>query len=157
VPSSTSTTIAGTTTTTLGPTIQVQPATVVAGSSTVVSGGGFPPGSQLQVNLFSNSVLLGTTTANSLGQYQVSVTVPSGTAPGVHTVVVSTASGTQQAQTTLTVVAPTTSTTAGSLSLTGANVRGPGVLALLLVGAGILSLAVTWRRRPAGWTLRRRR
>jgi hypothetical protein len=124
----------------------------------VVSGTGFPPGSQLNVDLFSTGVLVGKTTANSLGDYQVTVTIPANTIPGTHTLVVSTSTSTLQVQTTVIVTAATTTTTVGgALSFTGANLRGPGILALLLVLAGVISVAVTWRRRPADWPIRRRR
>jgi hypothetical protein len=122
-----------------------QPDSLPAGQMTVVSGGGFPAGSQLDVNLFSNGVLLATTTADSAGRYQVSVTVPAGTVPGTHTLVVSTPSGTPAAQTLLIVTA------APVLSFTGADIRGPTTLAALLVIAGLFAIVVTWRRRPIDW------
>ncbi|MDQ1358093.1 MAG: hypothetical protein QOG44_2466, partial [Acidimicrobiaceae bacterium] len=167
VPTTTSTTTTSTTTTTTlppptttttsttagaGPSAHVSPSTVEAGDTTVVSGGGFPGGSQLHLTLFSDPVLLATTTANALGGYQATVTIPAGTAPGTHTVVVSTTTGTTQAQTTLTVTAASGSATPaptepGALSFTGADVRGPSAAALILLVLGFVTLAAS-RRRP---------
>jgi hypothetical protein len=66
--------------------------------------------------------------------------------------VVSTAIGTTQAQTTLTVTAEfrsaTTATTEpGALSFTGADVRGPSVTAVILLVLGFVTLAASRRRR----------
>jgi hypothetical protein len=152
---STTTTTTGTTSTTVegsGPTAQARPSVVPAGQTTLVSGSGFPGGSQLSLTLFSNPVLLATTTANALGDYQVTVTIPATTTPGTHTVVVSTTTGTIQARTTLTVTSPSSATTAstipGALSFTGADVRGSSTVALILLVLGLVTLAGTRRRRP---------
>lgn len=130
------------------------PDVVAAGQPSLVSGAGFPAGSQLVVKLFSDPVLLATTIADSLGNYRVAVTIPAGTTPGTHTLVVAPASGTPQAQTAITVTAAaaaagaTTTTTIASLSLTGGNIQGPGLVAIALVLTGLALLVVTWRRRP---------
>jgi hypothetical protein len=125
---------------------------VPAGQATVVSGGGFPAGSALQINLFSTPVLLATTTADRLGNFQATVTIPAATVPGVHTIVVAAASGSPSAQTSITVTVAaaagtTTSTTVAALSFTGANSRGPGLVGLGLTLAGAAMVIVTWRRR----------
>ena len=122
----------------------------------MVSGGGFPGGSQLHLTLFSDPVLLATTTANALGGYQVTVTIPADTPLGTHTVVVSTTTGTTQAQATLTVTAEsgsasgsatTVTTEPHALSFTGADVRGQGATALILLVLGFVILVAS-RRRP---------
>jgi hypothetical protein len=118
----------------------------------VVSGGGFPAGSTLQINLFSTPVLLATTTADGLGNFQATVTIPAATVPGLHTIVVAPASGSPSAEATITVTvaaaaATTTSTTVAALSFTGANSRGPGLVGLGLTLTGLAMVIVTWRRR----------
>jgi hypothetical protein len=86
------------------PNVQANPSTLPAGKPTVLTGGGFPSGANLLATLFSNPVLLGTTTADSLGNYRMTVNIPGDTVPGIHTIVVSTMSGPAlQAQTTVTV------------------------------------------------------
>ncbi len=158
---STTTAITGTTTTTAGstttaaagPTVQANPFVVAAGQSTTVAGRGFPGGSNLLVTLFSNPVLLGTTTADQAGNYAVTVTVPASTTPGAHTLVVAPSSGSPQAQTAVTVTAAVAATTAttGTLSFTGADIRGWGAVALMLMLAGLLSVGATRRRRRFDW------
>jgi len=76
------------------------------GDTTTVSGSGFPPGGPLLLQLFSDPVTLGTTTADAAGAFRVVVTIPIGTPAGVHTVVVTGPGGVPQAQAALTVTAP---------------------------------------------------
>jgi hypothetical protein len=118
----------------------------------VVNGGGFPPGSPLDVTLFSTPVLLGRTTADAAGNYRVVVAIPAGTELGLHAVVVSVHGGAPQAQTSLIVSAspvaeapePTNPTVpAGTLSFTGSDVRGPASLALALLLLGLLMIGAT--------------
>jgi 5'-nucleotidase len=152
-----------------GPTAQVTPQQVVAGQPVQVAGGGFPAGSSLVEQLFSDPVVLGATTADAAGNYRATVTIPLGTTPGTHTLRVSVVGGTATAAATLLVTAPVpapASPGAGTLSRTGADVAGPARLAFALVvlGAGLVGL--TWagtdlsvpafgRRRRTTWPRRR--
>jgi hypothetical protein len=149
--STSSTTPSSTSTTVAGPTVQANPSTLAAGQSTVVSGKGFPGGSVLSLTMFSNPVTLGTTTADSTGSFQVTVTVPATTAPGTHTLVVATADAARQAQTSLTVTGTTSGTTVttapATLSFTGSNLRESTLLAIFLFAAGLAAVSGTRRRR----------
>jgi hypothetical protein len=98
-----------TTTTGVGPTAQADPSVVEAGQQTTVFGSGFPPNTVLEVILFSDPLLLATTTTDAAGSYRVVVTIPIGTTPGSHQIVVR--GGGLQATTTVTVVTPTSPTT----------------------------------------------
>jgi 5'-nucleotidase len=148
-----------------GPTAQVTPQQVVAGQPVQVSGGGFPAGSSLVEQLFSDPVVLGTTTAEAAGNYRATVTIPLGTTPGTHTLRVSVVGGTATAAATLVVTAPAS---AGTLSRTGADVAGPAHLALALLVGGAGLVGVAWagtdlpvpafgrrRRWRSGWPRRR--
>jgi probable HAF family extracellular repeat protein len=66
----------------------VTPAVVDPGSPIAIGGGGFDPGSQVGAFLFSDPVLLGVADVGGDGAFSIEVTVPLGTTPGVHTVVV---------------------------------------------------------------------
>lgn len=61
---------------------------LVVGKSIEVDGTGFEPGTPLSVELHSDPVVLGTATADAAGAFTLSATVPAGTKPGKHTVVV---------------------------------------------------------------------
>ncbi len=154
-PGSTTTSTApppGSTTTSTAPvgtgrTASVNRSQVVAGEQVTVSGSNFPPTSPLDVTMFSNPVRLGSTTSDGAGRYSVTVTIPVGTAPGVHDIVVS--GGGAQASTRITVVtrgagpAPQ-----GFLARTGSNPESLIWLALLgvVLGATFLTYPGTGRR-----------
>lgn len=112
-----------------------------------MSGSGFPPGSPLQAELFSDPVLLGTTTADAAGSFRLTVTVPLNTTPGAHTLRVSVVGGTLKAETTLTVAAPAAvQPRTQVLSRTGgAFARAARAAAALVVG-GFFLVGLTWRR-----------
>jgi hypothetical protein len=112
------------------PTANVSQPTVVAGAQTTVFGDGFPASTNLNLNLFSDPVFLASTTSDAAGHYSVVVTIPAGTAPGVHQIAVT--GGGSQATTSVTVVAPTSTNV---LVRTGSNVRG-------LLRAGAIAIAV---------------
>ena len=63
--------------------------TPTAGGTMTISGGGFAPGASLTIVLHSDPVVLATATADPNGAYSVTVTIPAGTTPGTHQIVVS--------------------------------------------------------------------
>ena len=143
--------------------MQVSPQQAAAGESVTLSGGGFPPGSPLQAELFSDPVLLGTMSADSAGNYRRTVVIPLGTTPGFHTIRVSVVGGTLQAETTIFVTAPVTplvvaQTTGASLSRTGAEVVAPARVAVALVALGAVLVGLSWKGRSLKpWPPPRRR
>ncbi|MEA2715954.1 MAG: hypothetical protein QOI99_271 [Actinomycetota bacterium] len=158
VPPSTTTTVpsvpTGTTSPPVaGPTISVTPRTVVAGQDVTVSGSGFPAGRPIDILLFSTPVLLGTTAADGSGSFRATVTIPVGTAPGTHSVVAAVRGGGPQAETALTVVAPSEQLRAataapaaaarGVLSRTGSDLSFPAQLASVLMVVGLLLVGGT--------------
>ena len=72
-----------------GPSPTSTTVTPVAGGTVTLSGEGFMPGATLTIQLFSTPVLLATTTADADGNYLIVVTIPPGTSPGSHEIVVS--------------------------------------------------------------------
>lgn len=117
------------------PTISVTPSagSVEAGDSIGVTAEGFQPGEQVTVVLHSTPVLLTTVTADAQGRVNTKVTIPSGTAVGSHTLVVTGATG-------ATGSAPITVLAAGTLSGTGFDaVTEAGIaLALLIMGGALV-------------------
>jgi hypothetical protein len=136
-----------------GPTISVTPRTVVAGQDVTVFGSGFPAGRPIDILLFSTPVLLGTTAADGSGSFRATVTIPVGTAPGTHSVVAAVRGGGPQAETALTVVAPSEQLRAataapaaaarGVLSRTGSDLSFPAQLASVLMVVGLLLVGGT--------------
>jgi primary-amine oxidase len=133
-----------------------------------LTGAGFPPGSLLAADLFSDPVRLGTTVADASGRYRMVVTVPLGTRPGLHTIRVHVVGGTAFAATSLLVTAPPVAlraAQAATLSRTGADFTRRAGLAFVLMVAGFVLVGLAWNdRRPAGlagrrsaWPDRRRR
>jgi len=192
VPSSTSTTrvpsSTSTTSTTVAPTIcdtpgtatdpapkaQASPSSVQAGADTSVTGSDFTPGESLDIDLCSSPVSLGRVTADASGAVSSTVTIPSGTALGAHTIVVSNASLSRVARVSITVVAATggggtggggtggggggTGTGGGGrpLARTGADVARFGWLAGLMLLLGLwLVRAARYERYAAPWNRRR--
>jgi hypothetical protein len=133
--------------------VQATPQQVAAGDSVTLTGSGFPPGAPVQAELFSDPVLLGTTTTNAAGSFRLTVVIPLDTAPGLHTVRVSVVGGTAFAVTTLFVTAPvraatvqgSEAVTVATLTRTGSDVGGPARLALALVVAGFVLVGLAWR------------
>ena len=64
----------------------VVPRCVRAGDPVLVTGGGFAANTPLSVYLFSQPSLIGTVTSDAAGNFRVVITIPAGTAPGVHTI-----------------------------------------------------------------------
>ena len=132
-----------------------------------MTGRGFPPGEPLVAELFSDPVQLGTTVADASGRFQMVVTVPLGTSPGLHTLRVRGIDGAPFADTSLLITAPAASlqVAQGFLSRTGADFTRRAGLAFVLMVAGFVLVGLAWNdRRPAGlagrrsaWPDRRRR
>jgi len=94
-----------------------------------------------------SSVTLGSTTANAAGQFSASLTIPSGTDPGVYTVT-ATSGGDVLAVVTIRVAAA--SGGIGDLPFTGGNVLpGLAIGASLIVAGGLLLLSLKRRRSAA--------
>jgi len=164
----TSTTV-GPTTTTLAPVVQMNN-TVTAGQAVTINGTDFVARASLVIQLSSTSGTLATPTADSSGAFQANVTIPATISPGTHTITVSQADGSDQAQFLITVAAAgatgTTTTTltstamtsttgvAPALGVTGTDSRRWSAAALALVGLGLLLLAAGW---PAKGDILRRR
>ena len=71
----------------LAPTVSTT--TPTAGGTMAISGNGFAAGATLTVTLHSDPVVLATVAADAGGAYSVVVTIPAGTTPGTHQIVVS--------------------------------------------------------------------
>ena len=93
--------------------------------------------------LAQGTTTLGSTTADSEGNFRATLTIPSSLAPGVYTLI-ATSGGEVLSTATIRVLAATT----GGLAFTGSNV-GPGLAVGvgLIVAGGLLLLAVRRRRR----------
>ena len=110
--------------------------TVTPGGTIAVSGKGFRAFENVAVWLYSTPVQLGTLTANAQGAISGRFTVPAGTPPGIHHVVLIDSAGLELISQTITIVA--------ALSLTGTEITaGWFGLAFLLIGG--LALAFTAR------------
>ena len=140
------------------PSAQASPSSVEAGQDTDLTGTGFIPGEVLDLNLCSTPVGLGTATVDPTGGFLATVTIPGATTTGPHTIVVSSADGSQLATASLTVVAPstggtgTTTVTGGGSGLvrTGAAIARMAALAAmaLILGLGLVCAARHRRRWP---------
>jgi hypothetical protein len=143
-----------------GPALQVTPQQVTAGDPVTITGSGYPPGAPVQAELFSDPVLLGSTTTDAAGTFRLTVGVPRDTPPGFHTLRVSVVGGTVAAETTISVSAPAAvqqaqvqavqqpGGTAG-LSRTGADTAGIAGAAVILVVTGVVLVGLGWRPRPS--------
>jgi len=130
------------------PSVTTNTSSVGSGGSLTVTGSSFVPGETITLDLHSTPVTLGTTAADGTGAFSATVTIPSGTAPGGHTIVVTGASG-DSASTAITLVGSiATSGATPALAFTGADlaaVSAVGAVALALGGM----LVLTGRRRKA--------
>lgn len=124
-----------------------------------MNGQGFPPGGPLVAELFSDPVQLGTTVADASGRFQMVVTVPFGTSPGLHTLRVRGVDGTPFADTSLLITAPAAAlqvAQSGTLSRTGGDFTRRAGLAFVLMAAGFVLVGLACNdRRPAGLAARR--
>jgi hypothetical protein len=130
-----------------------------------VTGSGFPANSPLAAELRSDPVQLGTTVADASGRFRIVVTIPLGTAPGLHTIRVREVNGIAFADASVLVTAPAVAGAqviqggvqqARALSRTGGDFTRRAELALVLMAAGFGLVALAWNdRRPVGLAGRR--
>lgn len=122
------------------PIVTTNTSTGSPGGSLLVTGNNFVPNEGITLLLHSTPVTLGTTTADSIGTFSITVTIPTNTSPGVHQIVAAGATG-DSATTTLTVEGTVPVAATSGLAFTGADVAavsGIGALALALGGVLIL-------------------
>ncbi len=156
-------------TSTTSPTAAVSPTSVAPGDHTDVSSQGFKPNESVDITLCSTPVKLTTVSSDPAGDVKATVTIPSGTAVGSHTVVISNASLSRIATATLTVAAAsdggggggtTGSGTGGALSRTGADSARMVWFAGLALLLGVCLLRASrirrWPSSSAPWNRRRR-
>ncbi|HET6395079.1 MAG TPA: LPXTG cell wall anchor domain-containing protein, partial [Blastococcus sp.] len=126
---------------------------VVAGKTMTVTGSGYMPGSTVTVLIYSAPQVLTTTVADSGGNFSVTVTVPAGLAPGVHTLVAYgyDDNGLERVTTlSVTVSAAGTATVTGAkLANTGADVTIPALGGIATLGLGAGLIVISRRRRTA--------
>ncbi|GAA2953729.1 SGNH/GDSL hydrolase family protein [Microbacterium schleiferi] len=125
---------------------------VTQGGQVVLSGGGFGPNETVQIELHSTPVVLASIPASATGTFSTTLTIPTGTAPGSHTLVARGLSSDREFST------PITVTASGSSSGGGASVLAEGGMdasALQLVGLTAL-LGTTLLAGGAVLVLRRR-
>jgi hypothetical protein len=141
--------------------VTASPGQVAPGQLVTLSGSGFPAGGNLQEQLFSTPVQLGTTRTDGRGRFRTSVRIPVGTTPGIHTIRVSVIGGNQVAETTVVVTsppAPLLPLRIGSLVRTGTDIARPTGLAVALVLFGAALVGLEGRGDgPLGLVLARRR
>jgi len=125
---------------------------VTQGGQVVLSGGGFGPNETVQIELHSTPVVLASIPASATGTFSTTLTIPTGTVPGSHTLVARGLSSDREFST------PITVTASGSSSGGGASVLAEGGMdasALQLVGL-IALLGTTLLAGGAVLVLRRR-
>lgn len=115
------------------------PATAAPGGTIQIDESGFVPGEDVPVVLYSTPTVLATLTASATGQVQGTVTIPAGTTPGTHTLVLYGQSTTKAATITVQAAAAQEPRT---LPRTGADPWMPAALVastvLLLAGAHLV-------------------
>ena len=126
--------------------------TVTPGQAIQISGSGFVPGASVALTLESTQISLGTTAANGAGAIDTTVTIPTSTAPGTHTLKATGAAaggGTLVLSATITVVGGAGAPGAagrGFLAFTGGQVLVAGAIATGLLALGAASLMASRRR-----------
>lgn len=135
---------------TTGPSITVSPTVVAPGGTVTITCTGFDPGETVIIVLHTDPVTLGTATADPSGDVHTTVTIPTNTTPGQHTITVTGETSGLTLSATITVEGAVTAAAAPSSSLpfTGANVAATtGVGAGAVAIGGGLVLAARKRRR----------
>ncbi len=131
------------------------PSTVTKGQSVALSAGGFEPGEPVEFLMRSEPVLLGTAVADASGVVRLTVTIPSAATAGAHHLYAFGLRSRTGAQAPVQVEASAANSTtnsplasngrSGALALTGAGAVGTLGVAVMLLGAGVVLVAV--RRR----------
>jgi hypothetical protein len=138
------------------PVVGLQLSTSVAtpGSTIGVTGEGWASGTTETISIMSSPVVLGTTTANSQGDFSTSVTIPLNTALGAHEIVATGPSEANPAEpltlsANLTIVASTAAqpTAAAAQPFTGWDTRAPLLASLALVVLGSAAVLIARNRR----------
>ncbi len=134
------------TVTVVPPIIALSTAQVAAGHQVTVTGTGLPGNLPVDVVLHSDPVTLATVTTSVTGAFSSTVTIPTGTPPGGHTIIV-TGTGVTSRAVDLTIV-PAAAIAGPALAATGTDAV-PAIAAgsMLLGGGAVALLAVARRRR----------
>ena len=126
-----------------GESLTVSDSRVVVGESITISGGGADPGATVRFILHSDPVSLGSTTADSSGNFSAAVTIPSGTSAGTHTIT-AVSNGVTLATISVVVAAGSSgSSSSGDLPFTGSSTL-PGIgigVGLIALGSSLLLLS----------------
>jgi hypothetical protein len=136
------------------PPVALQLSTSVAtpGQTIGVTGEGCAAGSTVTLTFMSTPVPLGTTVANSQGQFSTTVTIPVNATLGAHEIVAT--CGSLSLTAALTVVASTAVPAAAAphapLPFTGWDTRGPLLAGLVLLILGTAAVLVSRSRRHRG-------
>jgi LPXTG-motif cell wall-anchored protein len=145
-----------------GPTAGSSSAAVSDGGTLTLTGQGWLPGSQVDLTLFSTPVPLGTATVAADGSFTKTVTIPSSTPPGNHTIVMSgrDANGNPATQS-ISITVKAAGTASGSNAAPASNARTSGfastgaqkAASMTFVGVTLLLfggvLVIVFRRRHA--------
>ena len=105
--------------------------TVAPGGALSVSGTGFVPGERVAVELHSTPVTLSLVTADAAGALNATVTIPAGTEPGEHSIVLTGLDSKRTASIGIVVTQPAVG--AASLPATGAALP----VTLMVLGGGL--------------------
>ncbi len=132
------------------PSVQVNPNQGTAGQQVVLSGSGFGSNDALTATFNSDPVVVATFRANAAGAFSVTIRIPADATPGLHTIVVTGASG-RSASAGFTVLARSVASPAPTptspLARTGSALRDPLSAAAVLLVLGNCALLSGKRRR----------
>lgn len=132
------------------PSIQSSTSSTSPGGSLTVTGSGFCPTCTITLTIHSTPVTLGTTTSDANGNFSTSVSIPSDTAPGNHTIVATDPDG-DTASTAILVagsVGPTVAASSG-LAFTGADISAVSAIGAIALALGGMLILTSRRRRKA--------
>jgi len=117
-------------------------------------GSGFGADTNVIVSIHSTPTVLGSGTADSSGNFVDTVTIPSSTTPGRHTITLSGTNpdGTARALTTTITVSAAAAAQGSGLPFTGAEIAGMSLAGVALIGGGIVLLLAARRQRSAAST-----
>jgi hexosaminidase len=119
---------------------------VAQGGTMVITGGGFAPGSTGTGVLYSDPVVLGRAPASAAGTITMTVRIPSNLTAGVHTLQLV---GVDPSGARRVLSSQIRITAAGGLPRTGSDAQDALLIALALLGAGMLAEGTRLRRSPA--------